>query len=683
MLGVEVALQLFSRAAAAAFLVLYVPAALLSQTPQFSVMDPQGDVFLGVDESVTIGPGGDCFIYNDCFTTTYYIFYVHKVNPDGTEAAFSTSVEGWGTGIGTAMAADASGNLYVAGLLDLTNAMSPSTSYGANLPAANRISWIGLLDGVSGTLLNATYFDGDIAQLLVDPQRNVVACGSHPQPTLPISLGSSHLLGTTVGPYCARLDPTLSRLEFATTIGGSAGDILTSAVLDLAGNLYVAGNALSVPGNTKAGPGLDPFLTTPGALRQMPGQQNIFAAKFAPSGALVYSAVFGSSGTDTLQAITADGAGNLYLAGTPGASNFPASGGQSMPSNPGTFIGKLAPDASTLLYSVGLPLVESTHSLALDGQGDLYFAGASTYSGPTNYVPTVMASSYCAGAGAGIEAEFADNGSLVFSTYIFPGPLLYLYHSGKILEGYEAPYGFFDPAVAQSGVMCALNSANLEDELLQITSGELISIFGSGIGPTQAVVTQPVNGIVPSSAGGVTVNIAGKNVPILYASENQINAVVPFSLPLDQPTTIQVTNNGTVLNPLQYYATSAQQIGIFTRDNTPYGDAIAFNQDGTLNSATNPAYKGSTISFFATGLGALHPWPPEGSVGTGAAVSFPPLTLEFDNNYPATTDSFFDMSGTVLGVIGINVEIPASVKDTGRIPINLNDGSLAASIYVQ
>jgi hypothetical protein len=70
-------------------------------------------------------------------------------------------------------------------------------------------------------------------------------------------------------------------------------------------------------------------------------------------------------------------------------------------------------------------------------------------------------------------------------------------------------------------------------------------------------------------------------------------------------------------------------------------------------------------------------------VGTGAAVSFPPLTLEFDNNYPATTDSFFDMSGTVLGVIGINVEIPASVKDTGRIPINLNDGSLAASIYVQ
>lgn len=44
--------------------------------------------------------------------------------------------------------------------------------------------------------------------------------------------------------------------------------------------------------------------------------------------------------------------------------------------------------------------------------------------------------------------------------------------------------------------------------------------------------------------------------------------------------------------------------GIFTADSTSKGQAAAVNQDGTLNSAANPAHPRDVITLFATGDGA-------------------------------------------------------------------------------
>lgn len=46
--------------------------------------------------------------------------------------------------------------------------------------------------------------------------------------------------------------------------------------------------------------------------------------------------------------------------------------------------------------------------------------------------------------------------------------------------------------------------------------------------------------------------------------------------------------------------------------------AGALNQDGSINSETNPAAPGSIVSIFATGLGTITPAPPDGSL-----VGFP------------------------------------------------------------
>ena len=78
----------------------------------------------------------------------------------------------------------------------------------------------------------------------------------------------------------------------------------------------------------------------------------------------------------------------------------------------------------------------------------------------------------------------------------------------------------------------------------------------------------------------------GIPAPLLYAQDNQINAIVPWEL-----------------DP-----------GIFRLDSEGFGQGAILNQDGTVNSKKNPARRGSVISIFATGTGPLTPVPGDGEI---------------------------------------------------------------------
>jgi uncharacterized protein (TIGR03437 family) len=56
--------------------------------------------------------------------------------------------------------------------------------------------------------------------------------------------------------------------------------------------------------------------------------------------------------------------------------------------------------------------------------------------------------------------------------------------------------------------------------------------------------------------------------------------------------------------------------------------AAALNQDGSINSAANPAKDGSIVSIFATGLGPISPSPADGTlVGMPLPTNQLPLLL--------------------------------------------------------
>src|SRR5207245_9939346 len=59
--------------------------------------------------------------------------------------------------------------------------------------------------------------------------------------------------------------------------------------------------------------------------------------------------------------------------------------------------------------------------------------------------------------------------------------------------------------------------------------------------------------------------------------------------------------------------------------------AVVLNQDQSINSTTNPAKRGSVITFWATGLGLMEPGVSDGSVASSQELSrtVAPVSVSF------------------------------------------------------
>src|SRR6185369_13237110 len=125
-----------------------------------------------------------------------------------------------------------------------------------------------------------------------------------------VPTGVDHV-GFHVGAYDATrpliIDPVLT---YSTYLGGSGFDQGYAIAVDSLGNAYVTGQTAAID-----------FPTTPGAFQTNYGGGDAFVTKINPSGsALVYSTYLnGASGNG----IAVDSAGNAYVTGEAGRTNFP------------------------------------------------------------------------------------------------------------------------------------------------------------------------------------------------------------------------------------------------------------------------------------------------------------------------------------------------------------------------
>jgi uncharacterized protein (TIGR03437 family) len=165
-----------------------------------------------------------------------------------------------------------------------------------------------------------------------------------------------------------------------------------------------------------------------------------------------------------------------------------------------------------------------------------------------------------------------------------------------------------------------------------VAPGSLISIFGSNL--SQATVTaQQIP--LPISMADTAVLINGVRAPLLYVSPGQINAQVP-SQTATGTATVAVETSG-VLTPSVSVTITATAPEIFIAGATRL---LAFDQDGSVNTATNPAAAGSIVTIYLTGQGALAS--PAASIG----------------NLPAQIAYAGPTPGTV-GVAQMNLKVPA------------------------
>jgi hypothetical protein len=278
----------------------------------------------------------------------------------------------------------------------------------------------------NGILYSTTVFPGAHAdEASVDASGRTYFAGSICEATLPVTSGAAQ--STLRGP-CDGFIAVLGadkRLLMATYIGGSQRERIASIAVDSAGNIYVAGDTTSPDFPATAG-AYDVTCGTTGNCAsvvngQETGRNDAFAAKFSPSGALVYATFLGGSDTDLGTSIAVDSAGRAHVGGYTRSTDFPVTAGAVDPSGGGSiyddaFYVKLSPGGDALTYGTYISGSRGEHvsAIALDASGAAFVAGTTE----SWDLPAVSAAQPAlSGERDGFIMKIAPTNALQFLTY--------------------------------------------------------------------------------------------------------------------------------------------------------------------------------------------------------------------------------------------------------------------------
>ncbi|MEM7035900.1 MAG: SBBP repeat-containing protein, partial [Bacteroidota bacterium] len=263
----------------------------------------------------------------------------------------------------------------------------------------------------NGARIWATYYGGtayDIGSgISVDAQDDVYFAGSTGGGGFPVTTGS---FGGGLDGFVVKLTSAGAQ-SWATYVGGNVTDEAYRVAVDTTGNIFVSGNTQSPNFPTTAGA----FQTTFGGLNDG------FLVKYLPSGAISWSTFLGGSADDYPHGIDTDAAGNLYVSGYTGSTNFPTSNAFQNTHAGGVydaFVSKFA-TGGNLLWSTfyGGTNVDVCLSIAVDQLGDCYFTGR-TFS--NNYPVTAGAyqTTYGATNFTAFLTKLSSGGAQLWSTYL-------------------------------------------------------------------------------------------------------------------------------------------------------------------------------------------------------------------------------------------------------------------------
>jgi uncharacterized protein (TIGR03437 family) len=225
-------------------------------------------------------------------------------------------------------------------------------------------------------------------------------------------------------------------------------------------------------------------------------------------------------------------------------------------------------------------------------------------------------------------------------------------------------------------IQAVVNAASYEGG--GVAPGEIVVIFGGSLAAGARSGGQiTADNRVARTLSGTTVTFGGAPAPLLYLGDNQINAVVPYSLQGSALTEVQVRGPGGNSEPLSLPVRESAP-ALFTADGSGRGQAAAINQDNTANSSSNPALKGSVIAVFGTGAGENEPPGSDGKLAAeplGRTV-LPVSVLIGGVAAPVRYDG--DAPGLVAGVIQVNASIPLDAPSGDAVPIELKVGSYSS-----
>ncbi|MCA1618682.1 MAG: SBBP repeat-containing protein [Acidobacteria bacterium] len=231
------------------------------------------------------------------------------------------------------------------------------------------------------------------------------------------AIGADGRVGFALGAYDAALplviDPVI---VYSTYLGGSDADQANGVGVDSAGNVYVAGFTASTN-----------FPTSNALQAANGGFQDAFITKINAAGnALVYSTYLGGSAQEQARGLTVDSAGNAYVTGVTGSTNFPTANAFDATigaTNEDAFLTKLNAAGNALVYSTylgGGTSSEFGQAVAVDSAGNAYVTG-STFSTDFPTLNPIQAAKGGGSTDAFLTKFNAAGSALVYSTYLGGG----------------------------------------------------------------------------------------------------------------------------------------------------------------------------------------------------------------------------------------------------------------------
>ncbi|HEX8117321.1 MAG TPA: SBBP repeat-containing protein, partial [Pyrinomonadaceae bacterium] len=198
-------------------------------------------------------------------------------------------------------------------------------------------------------------------------------------------------------------------------LGGGSIDQGMGIALDPAGNAYVTGNTVS-----NDFPNVNAIQPTKRAAN------DAFVTKLNAAGsAFVYSTYLGGDDIDFGFGVAADSAGNAYVTGSTGSTNFPVANalqgapGDSSDSKLDGFVTKLNPSGNAFVYStyLGGQGSEESYAVAADSAGNAYVAGF-VFMSPDFPVTNAVQCTLVEESNAFVTKLNASGSALAYSTFL-------------------------------------------------------------------------------------------------------------------------------------------------------------------------------------------------------------------------------------------------------------------------
>jgi uncharacterized protein (TIGR03437 family) len=369
--------------------------------------------------------------------------------------------------------------------------------------------------------------------------------------------------------------------------------------------------------------------------------------------------------------------GNLVLGGSPAGFDILIGAKAVIPASNGIYLGTyhlagMEDDASQL--SQGQSYIDSFYGSAnSNGQGI-----------------SVWHDRYDAVGEAAYDSTFDDDYSIARSGTYQTDFFEYLWGAdGKVVllvgrqDEYYLAVGFQTPSFSGTGVFLnpigIVNSASFAPITNSVAPGEFVTLVGSGLSSTTLQAPSlPLSTIL----GGVQVTVNGQFAPLLYVSQSQISALVPYAT-TGSFATFQVINGASSNKVTVYLRATAP--GVFTTTQDGVGTAAVRHADYSPVTPDNPAALGETLQLFVTGLGAVTPPVKDGSAAPSSPLSSVNADIEvFIDGQPSQV-SFKGLSPGSAGLYQINVVVPDGVSP-GQVYLDVSTPEAytsQAKLYVQ